>query len=659
MAFTQLIHRLFGMTAICLAAVLVPVTPVQRMLVLTALGLGVGTASVMPDYDRSAARIVGPAVLVLALAPVTGVWGVIDLGAAALIGFASFNQGGMSRAVPALGLPLMTLVFRSGQPVPRMLFLAWVGAVVLTIIWGGRANLIGSGPRLGWPAEQEDRGLVFGWRRIGHSVAAVLIITPLSVLLATGLDRIWPDALIAPPRPGDLSGPSATTHPGLTGGLDAGEPVVLDDDVVLRVKADRPQYWRGTTYSNWDGRRWTSDIERRDLASSGVAVDLSPLLAGDGAAIGFDDGELPPPTTVMQQFRLERAGLDVALGAWQMTSLRIPGQAASLGDDGSVVLKDSMGAGATWTVESQVVPATEDDLRRADPAMLPADHSIIQRFAVEEDVVPGVAELARAITAEAPTTYDKVRALEDWMDDNITYTRAIDRLAPGSDAVHHLLFESRVGFCEQIGTALVVMLRSLGIPARLVVGYVPGEYDGATGEWISRGTDAHAWAEVFFPGVGWQGFDPTAGVPLGPSAPSPWPASTWPLILSAVLGLIAVVALTIRQYSGSFRLFGRRKAIREDPMAELWRRFDRCGADLARTWDAVMTTREKGQDLVAAGVDPEVVTLVVSEFEQVLFYRMDREGIGDLDLDALTDDIDRLERCVQLVAPPNRVHSGR
>lgn len=659
MAFTQLIHRLLGITAICLAAVLVPVTPVQRMLVLAALGLGVGTASVMPDYDRSAARIVGPAVLVLALAPVTGVWGLIDLLAAALIGFASFNQGGMSRAVPALGLPLMTLVFRSGEPVPRMLFLAWVGAVVLTIIWGSRANLIGSGPRLGLPAGKDDQGLVFGWRRIGHSVAAVLIIAPLSVVLATGLDRIWPDVLVAPPRPGDPSGPSAPTHPGLTGGLDAGEPVVLDDEVVLRVKADRPQYWRGTTYSNWDGRRWTSDTEHRDLAWSGPSVDLSPLLAEDRAATGSDDVELPPPTTVTQRYRLERAGLDVALGAWQMTSLRISGQAASVGDDGSVVLAEPMGAGATWTAESQVVPATEDDLRRADPAVLPASHSIIQRFAVEEDVVPEVAELARTITAEAPTTYDKVRALEDWMDENIIYTRAIDRLAPGSDAVHHLLFESRVGFCEQIGTALVVMLRSLGIPARLVVGYVPGEYDGATGEWVSRGTDAHAWAEVFFPGIGWQGFDPTAGVPLGASAPSPWPASTLPLVLSGVVGMIAVVALTLRQYSGSFRFVGSRPTLTEEPMAGLWRRFDRCGADLSLPWDAVMTTREKGQELVAAGVDPNVVTRVVSGFEQVLFYRMDRQGPGELDLDALFDDVGRLEQCVELLMSRRVVLSGR
>jgi hypothetical protein len=80
--------------------------------------------------------------------------------------------------------------------------------------------------------------------------------------------------------------------------------------------------------------------------------------------------------------------------------------------------------------------------------------------------------------------------------------------------VDRFLFEDRIGFCEQIGSSLVVMLRSLGIPARLAVGYTPGERNPFTGLYEVRARDAHAWAEVYFPGLGWQGFDPTAQVPL-------------------------------------------------------------------------------------------------------------------------------------------------
>ena len=94
------------------------------------------------------------------------------------------------------------------------------------------------------------------------------------------------------------------------------------------------------------------------------------------------------------------------------------------------------------------------------------------------------------------------------------YTLDIPPLPRGEDAVDRFLFVDRRGFCEQIGTSLVVMLRSLGIPARLAVGYATGERNPFTGLYEVRAKDAHAWAEVYFPGVGWQAFDPTAHVPL-------------------------------------------------------------------------------------------------------------------------------------------------
>jgi hypothetical protein len=92
-------------------------------------------------------------------------------------------------------------------------------------------------------------------------------------------------------------------------------------------------------------------------------------------------------------------------------------------------------------------------------------------------------------------------------------------LAPGADGVDSFLFGSRRGFCEQISTATVVMLRSLGIPARETVGYVPGSYNPITDLYDVQAKDAHAWVQVWFPGYGWQNFDPTADVPLANPSP--------------------------------------------------------------------------------------------------------------------------------------------
>ncbi len=139
---------------------------------------------------------------------------------------------------------------------------------------------------------------------------------------------------------------------------------------------------------------------------------------------------------------------------------------------------------------------------------------IAEQYAQRPDTTERVRLLAREITASAPTPYDKVRAIEAYLNERTTYTLDIPPLPRGADAVDQYLFVDRQGFCEQIASTLVVMLRELGIPARLAVGFTPGERNPFTGLYEVKASDAHSWAEVYFPGVGWQGFDPTASVPL-------------------------------------------------------------------------------------------------------------------------------------------------
>ena len=138
----------------------------------------------------------------------------------------------------------------------------------------------------------------------------------------------------------------------------------------------------------------------------------------------------------------------------------------------------------------------------------------------------------RAQAAGLTYVYDRARALESGIGSQFEYRRDIPPLPLGSDAVDHFLFESRIGFCEQVGTSLVVMARSLGIPARLVVGFVPA--DRESGQWVVRAEHAHAWAEVWFPGIGWQGFDPTASVPLAADDEPPDDGSLLPMVLVLV-----------------------------------------------------------------------------------------------------------------------------
>jgi Transglutaminase-like superfamily len=226
-----------------------------------------------------------------------------------------------------------------------------------------------------------------------------------------------------------------------------------------------------------------------------------------------------------------------------------------VGADGTIESGRALGAGSVYTVLSTVDTPSPAQLRTADGTqgltadVRTEDLELPHRY-------PGVTALARRITAGSTSVYGAVTALERWIGAHTTYTTGIPPLRPGQDTVDQFLFGSRRGYCEQISTSLAVMLRTLGIPAREAVGYVPGPYDPLTGTYDVEAKDAHAWVQVWFPGFGWQSFDPTAYVP---DATPPSDASLQNAIVAAlqriplvptlpVLGLLALVAVLVRRH---------------------------------------------------------------------------------------------------------------
>jgi hypothetical protein len=119
-----------------------------------------------------------------------------------------------------------------------------------------------------------------------------------------------------------------------------------------------------------------------------------------------------------------------------------------------------------------------------------------------------IPELARQATKYARTPFDKALAIESFLRGRYAYTLNLTG-KPGDDPLAHFLFESRGGHCEYFASSMVIMLRTLGIPAREVNGFLPGEYNDLGGDYIVRASDAHSWVEVYFPGMEWQVFDPT------------------------------------------------------------------------------------------------------------------------------------------------------
>ena len=318
---------------------------------------------------------------------------------------------------------------------------------------------------------------------------------------------------------------------GFAKSLDTGARASLGNEVVLRVRASRPSFWVGQTYDYWNGQSW---IQATDPANGG---HLTKLDFGSPFTIPLQpDQEAPLATGTVdvQTFYLARTGPNLVFHADNAQRVYLQSRSLFLTGDGTIVSAASMGAGTIYTVVSNDISATASELQQSTvpqpsdpvPAADLLSHSDTDRYLQLPHPYPRVKALAERITAgiEAPGdpdphTYDKVTALESWMSRNIRYTTDIPPLAPGADAVTSFLFGSRQGYCEQISTATVVMLRTLGIPARETVGYVPGSYNPITDLYDVEAKDAHAWVQVWFPGYGWQNFDPTAVVPLANPSP--------------------------------------------------------------------------------------------------------------------------------------------
>lgn len=323
---------------------------------------------------------------------------------------------------------------------------------------------------------------------------------------------------------GTASGPLAGSRE-----LDMTNRPRLSDAIVMTVRTDRPSYWRTQTYDDWDGTTWTS------AASSGRRVtDPSDLEVNrlDRPAL---DGQL-----VRQEFQVE-APFAIALPSTPVTvSVDAPRSLISL-DNGSVGVASPLGAGDRYTTESRVLDLDVPTLQATEGGTIPA---AARRFAEPPTATDRVAELAEQITASAPTAVDKVLAIEAWLADNTEYSLDAPLSPPGEDVVDHFLFESRLGWCEQVASSLTVLLRLSGVPARVAAGFVPEGRDALTGRWIVRERDAHAWTEVWFPDVGWVAFDPTANLSVaGTLEDGSGSADVVLLVLAATLGALGLAVL--------------------------------------------------------------------------------------------------------------------
>lgn len=307
---------------------------------------------------------------------------------------------------------------------------------------------------------------------------------------------------------GARTGAGAGGYPGFSNSMDTSLRGDLGDEVVLRVRAPAADYWRGQTFTQFDGRSWTIESFAGGEGNQGPDHRIPPA-DGDLAYPGEPDFiqtfyvEVDMPNILFAAPRAMRVLLDATV--WYRP-------------DGALRADVVLPAGSAYTVLSHRADTTTEGLRaEGDLSNLTVPDRYLQ---LPDSTSDRTIALASELSLGSTSTYDTIVSIQQWLGENVEYDLDAPVPPDGADAVDHFLFESQRGFCEQIATATAIMLRSLGVPARIATGYVPSDRDEIAGVWISRARDAHAWVEVWFPSFGWVAFDPTASVPFAGESPT-------------------------------------------------------------------------------------------------------------------------------------------
>lgn len=293
--------------------------------------------------------------------------------------------------------------------------------------------------------------------------------------------------------------------------LDLGQGVSLSDNQLFSVLTPKnaPEgtrfYWRVRAYETFEEGQWTS------TASNNISIEPAQN------DLRFPEEPGRKPSQYVFYFTTVRPITTLFL-APQPLWVSVPAQAElvynadNTADILAIKADPYLIAGSSYQVRASIAGTTvlamqnagEDYPEWVTKRYLQLPTSITQR----------TKDLALQITQDQPTPYDKANAITNYLRNSIKYTETIPAPPAGQDVVDWFLFDHKEGFCNYFATSQVILLRSLGVPSRLAAGYAQGEPVELSETYVVKQRDAHAWPEVYFPGLGWIEFEPTSSQPV-------------------------------------------------------------------------------------------------------------------------------------------------
>jgi transglutaminase-like putative cysteine protease len=291
-------------------------------------------------------------------------------------------------------------------------------------------------------------------------------------------------------------------------GLGTGSP--LSDELVLSVEPalngqtySAPFYWRGRSYDFYDSKAgWRNTRYTEEEAPANGAPFQNP----------------PWTSRLEVKFTIHT---DKNLGVYYAPSIPVsisrPSKvvASNVADNEidlvGLVASPPIRGGETYEVTSLLSAPTIVEMR-ASPQTYPqwVKDKYLQ---LPEDMPTRISDLADEITAGLENPYDKAAAVTEYLRREMTYAPVVEAPPAGQDAIDYFLFDSKTGFCNYYATAEILLLRSVGVPARLAAGYAQGSFNSDAQAYEVRRKQSHAWPEIYFEGLGWVEFEPTASQP--------------------------------------------------------------------------------------------------------------------------------------------------
>jgi len=471
------------------------------------------------------------------------------------------------------------------------------------------------------------------------AVVVAVVVAPLLPVASTGIV---------------LGGTSTALTPTLRLGEDLRRPRPAPALTLLTDGSSAP-YLRIATLSAFDGSVWQPDEE----ATTPLGDGLAPVTADPGIAI-------VPSRTTIRTTGVSGGWLPVP---YQATSVRgLEGVWETMAGNRTVVARGADAADQNYTVEAASVLPTQDQIAASTATGVPGMDAY---RALPEQMPPVIAQTAEEIAGTGRSDYERLLSLQTWFRSSFTYSldtpveEGFD--GTGADAVARFL-ERRAGYCVHFAGAFALMARSLGMPTRIVVGYLPGtatdERQQGRPVYLVMSDQLHSWPEVYFEGLGWIPFEPTAtlGTPtrfaaaaagVGESSPSASPgtptaaATTAPRtsaptdrterdpgasgsapqraldpspVLGAVAGVVAILLLPAATRAVLRAI--RRGRVRRGDTAAAWAEVRDTLRDLGLPASAAESPRARGDRLVRErDVDPDAVHLLVRAVERASYAR--------------------------------------